>query len=220
MTGSETIVERALRSNLGSLNLLDLLAIALARRQEDVEDTVPIAQRALLRYRNISRLADATAIEFRDMAGLEEFEVLQRRALLELGRRMQLAGQGDPITMDRPESIVAELSWLQSEKREHFIVVMLNVRCHLIRTHVVHIGTLDASLVSVRDVFREPIREGAASIVVAHNHPSGVPEPSLEDVKVSKMLVEAGNLLEIGVADSLIIGSNGNWTSLKRMGML
>jgi len=219
VTGSETIVERATRSNLGSLTSLDLLAIAFARRKEDVESSIPLAQRALLRYQTLSMLADATALELRDIAGLEEFEVLQRRALLELGRRMEKVGQGERVPLDRAEDIVKQLDWLQTEKREHFVVVMLNTRNLLIRTHVVHIGTLDSSLVSVRDVFREPIREGAMSIVIAHNHPSGVPDPSPEDIHISRVIVEAGNLLEVRVLDSIIIG-NGTWSSLKQMGIL
>jgi DNA repair protein RadC len=105
------------------------------------------------------------------------------------------------------DSVVSYLrQQLRDEKREHFIVVLLDAKNKVIRHVTVHIGTLTSSIVGPREVFREAIREGASGIILAHNHPSGDPEPSIEDVSITRKLAEIGHVLDIPVLDHVILG--------------
>jgi DNA repair protein RadC len=109
-----------------------------------------------------------------------------------------------------PDDVVALLGRkLKKEQREHFLVLLLNARHEVIGRETVSIGTLNASLVHPREVFRPAISAAAASVVLVHNHPSGDPEPSEEDLGITKRLVEAGELLGIGVLDHVIVASRG-----------
>lgn len=110
--------------------------------------------------------------------------------------------------------------YLKRADREHFVVVMLATNLRIIGFHTVHIGSISASVVRVADVFKAPILANAASVIVLHNHPSGNPEPSREDIRISNKLVEAGKLLECPVLDSLIVTHEGKYTSLAERGLL
>lgn len=120
-----------------------------------------------------------------------------------------------------PAEVAAVLSrYLADADREHFVVVLLSTANQVVGLNTAHIGTLNASVVNAREVFKPAILGNAASIIVAHNHPSGNLEPSHADLVVSKRLVEAGKLIEIPVLDSLIIGYDGRFTSLAERGLL
>lgn len=122
--------------------------------------------------------------------------------------------------MDGPEAVAKVFAeHLKHADREHFVVMMLCVQNRLIGVHTVSVGTLSAALVSPREVFKAAILANAASIVVGHNHPSGDPTPSPEDLAVTKVLRDAGELLDIPVLDHVVIGDGGRYSSLKRMGL-
>jgi DNA repair protein RadC len=106
---------------------------------------------------------------------------------------------------------VAELvgAKLRGEKREHFLVILLNARHEVMGTETISIGSLNASIVHPREVFRPAIIESAASLVLVHNHPSGDPEPSEEDLSITRRLVQTGELLGIGILDHVIIAARG-----------
>lgn len=110
--------------------------------------------------------------------------------------------------------------YLEHEDREHFVTLMLDVKNRVIGIHTVSIGTLNASLVSPREVFKAAILCNAASVILAHNHPSGDLAPSPEDLHVTELLKSAGTLLDIEVLDHVIIGESGAFVSLKQMGHL
>jgi len=125
------------------------------------------------------------------------------------------------VQIEGPDDVAQIVShYLEHEDREHFVTVMLDAKCRVIGIHTVHIGTLNCSLVSAREVFKAAILSNAASIILAHNHPSGDVTPSPEDIQVTKTLTAAGKLLDIDVLDHLIIGEDGGWNSLKRLGHL
>ncbi len=155
------------------------------------------------RLQGLENLAPDTANE---VWGLEGFEILRAQALLELGRRVGAAGRGNPETIEGPGDVMELLDYLRGEKREHFVAVLLDAKNNVLRVAEVHIGTLTMSVVGAREVFREAVREGASSVIVAHNHPSGDPTPSPEDIEVTKELVKAGVLLDIPVLDHVVIG--------------
>lgn len=134
---------------------------------------------------------------------------------VELVRERMLDG---PVV--RTPSAVASLltEYLARVDREHFVVVLLATSHRVIGIHTCHIGTLSASLVRIADVFKVAILGNAASIIVAHNHPSGNVEPSREDIALTRRLVEAGRLFDMPVHDSIIVSANGDYTSLAERG--
>lgn len=169
-----------------------------------------MARKILARYGRINALGEASPADLSSMTGLEGFEVLQVVASLELGRRIGLGGKGYATHIQSAEDVEAVLDYLRYEKREHFVAILLDTKNAILRVATIHIGTLNASLVGPREVFREAIRDGASAVVVAHNHPSGDPEPSPEDIQVTQLLKEVGLKLDIPVLDHVIIGDRRN----------
>lgn len=119
--------------------------------------------------------------------------------------------RGSPRPIRGPDDVIAlpAIRRLTSAKREHFVVLLLNARHEVEAVETVSIGSLNASIVHPREVFRSAVIESAASILLAHNHPSGDPEPSEEDLSITRRLVEVGELLGIAVLDHVIVASRG-----------
>jgi DNA repair protein RadC len=216
---SDNLVDRVLKTGVKSASPVDLIAIGLARRTEDAADSEPTAREMLKRFGSIAKVADASFADIKREAGLEDFEALRCFALIELGRRAGRAEKGKQPEVEVPEDVYELLEYLKYEKQEHFMVVLLDAKNKVIRVERVHIGTLSMSIVGPREVFGIAIREGASSIIVAHNHPSGDPTPSPEDLEVTKRLVEVGKILDIPVLDHVIIGDPAS-VSFQRRGLL
>lgn len=125
------------------------------------------------------------------------------------------------VELEGPEDVAQIIShYLEHEDREHFVTMMLDVKNRVIGIHTVSIGTLNASLVSAREVFKAAILCNAASVILAHNHPSGDLTPSPEDLLVTETLAKAGAILDIQVLDHVIVGEMGAHHSLKRSGQM
>jgi DNA repair protein RadC len=199
-------VERVRNSGVHAATTIDLLAVAFSRREADAAQGEQMARDILARIGKIQALGEISLADIHELSGLEDFEALRCQALLVLGRRTGVAGKGSSNTITCKEDVEELLDYLRNEKREHFCVVLLDSKCKVMRTTTVHVGTLTMSVVGPREVFREAIREGASSIIVAHNHPSGDPTPSPEDIQVTKKLVELGKELDIHVLDHVILG--------------
>lgn len=129
-------------------------------------------------------------------------------ALLELPQRTQITTPSD----------VAALLLVEMGQLEQLRVVLLNTKNHVLGIETIYIGTINSSAVRICEVFRSAIRRNAAAVIVAHNHPSGDPTPSPEDVAVTRQLVTAGRLLDLEVLDHLVIGQ-GRWASLRERGL-
>jgi DNA repair protein RadC len=155
----------------------------------------------------------------RDEWGLEGFEALRCLALIEIGRKSALAGKGDVEVIEGASDVACMFDFLIQEKREHFYAVLMTSANEVLRKALIHIGTLTMSIVGPREIFREAVREGASTIIVVHNHPSGDPTPSPEDIEVTKQLVEAGKMLDIPVLDHVIIGRDA-YRSLAEMRLM
>jgi len=212
-----TSYDRVREQGVAAASPVDLLALGLARREEDVDD---VAARAILQeLGSIVRLNDLSNDSLRDHAGLTSFEAFRVQALLELGRRSQSAGKGTRTTIESPEDVCELFDHLRQEKREHFVAIYLDSKSHILRSLTIHIGTVNASLVGPREVFREAVREGAVSLIVAHNHPSGDPTPSPEDIAVTKRLKEVGDLLDVRLLDHVILGDR-KFVSLRNLGFI
>jgi DNA repair protein RadC len=132
---------------------------------------------------------------------------------------------GSPVTEDNrplccsPEDVADLVSYLKPKKKEHFVTLLLDTRRRLLKVETTSIGTLTSSLVHPREVFQPAVTASAAAIIVVHNHPSGDPEPSAEDIALTRRLRQGGELLGIELLDHIIIGSKG-WVSLKARGQL
>lgn len=198
--------ERLARAGEGALSTTELLAIIL-RTGVGGESALDIARRLLSRYEGLGGLARASFAELLAEKGLGEAKTAQLKAALELGRRMLLVTPEDRFIVRSPADVaqllMAEMSHLE---QEHFQVLYLDTRNRLLGSETVYVGSLNASHIRVGEIFRDAVKRNCAAVIVAHNHPSGDPTPSPEDVEVTRQLVAAGNLLDIEVLDHLVIG--------------
>jgi len=199
---------------------IDLLALGFARTEGDANLGETVARRLMEKFQNLRALGEAAPAELGQITGLDTFEVLRLQALMELGRRFHVAGKGPGTAVsdatDVVKEVVSRLSKLRDAKKEHFYAVLLDSKNNIMRVAEIHVGTLNMSLVGPREVFREAVREGASSVIVAHNHPSGDPEPSPEDIEVTGRLVDLGDLLDIPVLDHIILGEGKRHVSLRK----
>lgn len=219
MRDRESVVDRVRHLGVHSSGLLDLIAVGFSRREEDANAGQEMARRISHRLEGVMAASDLPFDILRDECGLEGFEAVRCIALIELGRKSALAKKGEVTEIEGPSDVLALLDHLSNEKREHFYAVLLTSANQVMRKALIHIGTLTMSIVGPREIFREAVREGASSIIVAHNHPSGDPTPSPEDIEITKHLVEAGELMDIPVLDHVIIG-HGKYRSLNEMGLM
>jgi DNA repair protein RadC len=140
-------------------------------------------------------------------------------AAVELGRRIAVTQAEEAPTVSSPAAAAGLVQYEMSGlEQEHLRTILLDARNRLIRVHEVYRGSLTTSLIRTGEVFREAIRANAAGMIVAHNHPSGDPSPSPEDLSVTRNLVEAGRLLDIPVLDHIVIG-RGRFVSMREQGM-
>ena len=152
--------------------------------------------------------------------GVGAAKAAQILAAVELGRRTLSRSPGDCVQFDGPEDVAAYLMpQYGSRSVEHFGIVLLDTKHRVLRTRVLSVGTLDASLVHPREVFREATLGGAAAIVLFHNHPSGDPAPSGDDVALTTRLVRAGDLMGVDVIDHIIV-ADACYCSFKETGRL
>jgi len=155
------------------------------------------------------------------MAKIERNSNEFKEALMPPVFRVQLVREksGTRTGIDGPEHVAQVLSrYLEHADREHFVALMLDAKNGIIGIHTVSVGTLFCAVVSPREVFKAAILSNAASVIVAHNHPSGDVTPSPEDIQVTRILQEAGKILDIEVLDHVIVGEEGAFYSLKRAG--
>jgi DNA repair protein RadC len=210
--------ERLARVGEGALSTAELVAIIL-RVGVGGESALAMARRLLSTYDGLPGLARASFAELHAERGLGNAKTAQLKAALELGRRLLLATPEDRIVVRSPSDVaqllMAEMAHLE---QEHFQVLYLDTRNRLLGSETVYIGSLNASHIRVAEVFRDAIKRNCAAIIVAHNHPSGDPSPSPEDVEVTRQLIAAGNLLNIELLDHLIIGQQ-RFVSLRERGL-
>lgn len=212
---SEGPLERIRHAGVKGADAVSLLAVVLAQDESDLGATEERA-RLLLKQRNLAGLVDLARADFAELSNLDDFRVLQFQCAIALGRKIGMAGSMQNRELVRsPEDAAQYFLDLAEEPREHFCALFLDSKGGVISRKTIHIGTLNMSLVGVREVFREAVRENACSVIVAHNHPSGDPTPSAEDYEVTERLAEAGKLLDIDLRDHIIMG-RGSWRSFRR----
>jgi len=215
---SERPRERLLEYGVGALSTAELLAIILRTGTRD-ENVILLSHRILARFGSLAGLVQASTAEMISEHGLGPAKVAQLKAALELGRRMLVESPEERSQIRSPADaanlVMTEMGLLEQEQLR---VILLDTKNRVLATPTIYVGSLNTSLIRVGELFREAIRTNCASLIVLHNHPSGDPTPSPEDVAVTRQIVEAGKLLDVDVLDHLIIGRQ-RFVSLKERGL-
>ncbi len=210
--------ERLRAHGAESLSNAELLAILL-RTGAAGQSVLSLATGLLSRHGGLGGLARLSFSELVSQRGLGEAKAAELRALFTLAGRLRALEAGERPIVRSPADIMAILGAEMSVlEQEHLRVVLLTTRNQVIATPEVYKGNVNSSLVRIAEVFKEPIRQNAPSIVLVHNHPSGDPSPSADDVLLTGEVIKAGKLMGIEVLDHVIVGE-GRHCSLKEMGL-
>ncbi|MFC0557814.1 RadC family protein [Halalkalibacter alkalisediminis] len=209
--------ERLLQEGPIALSNQEILAILL-RTGTKQESVLQLAQRVLAKFDGLLLLKEAAIEELCTIKGIGEAKAVELSAAIELGRRIHSLQPEDRYVIRSPEDVsnyvMEDMRFLQ---QEHFDCLYLNTKNQVLHRKTVFIGSLNASICHPREIFKEAFRRSAASVICLHNHPSGDPSPSREDIEVTKRLSEAGKLLGIELLDHIIIGDR-KFVSLKEQG--
>ncbi|GAE27674.1 DNA repair protein RadC [Halalkalibacter wakoensis JCM 9140] len=209
--------ERLLQEGAKALSNQEIIAILL-RSGTRHESVLQVAQQVLAKFDGLLLLKDAAIEELCTVKGVGEAKAVELAAAIELGRRIHSLQPDDRYVIRSPEDVsnyvMEDMRFLQ---QEHFDCLYLNTKNQVLIRKTIFIGSLNASIVHPREVFKEAFRRSAASIICLHNHPSGDPTPSREDIEVTKRLTESGKVLGIELLDHIIIGDR-KFVSLKEQG--
>jgi len=210
--------ERLALTGAEALNNAELLAILL-RTGLKGENAVRLGERLLAQHGGLVGLLKMSYADLCKVKGIGPAKAAQLKAAVELGRRIAAASPAEKPTINSPADAANVIMYeMRALDQEVVKVLLLDTRNRLIAVVEVYRGSLNTSMIRVGELFREAVKQSAASIIVAHNHPSGDPSPSPDDVAVTRMMVEAGRLLDIPVHDHIVIGQN-RFVSLKERGL-
>ncbi len=207
--------EKLLKYGSDKLSTTELLAILL-RTGIKGKNVVELSNQ-ILKLFGTQSLQDITIADLKKIKGLGNVKAAEIIAAIALGKRLLV--EKIPMKALNPEAVFDALKDIRHLKKEHFIAFFLDTKNVEIERETISIGTLNASLVHPREVFEPAIRVSAASVIIAHNHPSGDVTPSQEDIEITKKLMDAGNLLDIHILDHIIISSH-TYMSFKEKGLL
>jgi DNA repair protein RadC len=209
LPASERPRERLRDRGAGALSNSELLAIIL-RTGTPAENALTLATTALARFNGLPGLARASFGELCAQHGMGEAKAAQVKAALELGLRLVSAQPEERATVRSPQDVanllLAEMGLLE---QEHLRVLLLNTKNQVLAMPEVYKGSVNTAQVRISELFREAIREGCPAIIVVHNHPSGDPTPSGDDIDLTRQLIEAGKLLNVDVLDHIVIARQG-----------
>lgn len=197
-----------------ALSNRDLLAIILRTGTKE-ESVIELANRILLTHDNLYTLKALSLDELCRIKGIGKIRAIELKAMMELGQRIQQANQMKLGTIVSSQSAGEYLMReMKDLLQENVVALYLNTKNQVLKKQTIFIGTSNHSIAEPRDIFREALKTGAVKMIIAHNHPSGNPEPSGEDIAFTKKLVSGGELLGVQVLDHIIIGQT-HYVSLK-----
>lgn len=215
---SERPRERLATLGPQALTNAELIAILL-RVGVPGENAVEVGQRLLQKFGGLSGLHRTPIKELIEQHGIGEAKAAQIKAAIELGRRLTVDAPDEKMTINSPADAAALVHYEMSAlEQEHLRVILLDRRNRVLEIVEVYKGSVSSSQVRVGELFKEAIRTNASALIVIHNHPSGDPTPSPDDVAVTRAITQAGKLLDVDVLDHLVIGQ-GKWVSLKERGL-
>jgi len=219
LDASERPRERLRSLGAASLSNAELLAILL-RVGVSGESAVQVGQRLLQELNGIAGIHRAPFEELMKHKGIGAAKAAQIKAAIELGRRLSENPRDDRITViGKPEDAAALVSYdLQASEQEELKAILLDTRNQLIEIAAIYRGSVNTAQVRAADVFKQAVRRNATAVIIVHNHPSGDPTPSPDDIAVTRELIRAGELMDVKVLDHIVIG-RGGYVSMKERGL-
>lgn len=212
-------MEKMQRFGIQSLSNSELLAILIGSGTRE-KNAISLSNEILLNFDSGQSLSKTSIEQLMEIKGVGLSKATKILAGLELGKRLSILEKRENITIDSPKSIADYLFVHYSEaSKEEFCAILLDTKNKIIMIETISVGTLNKTLVHPREVFRTAILRGANSIIFSHNHPSGDPTPSPEDISITEQLIVAGEHIGIKVLDHLVIGNN-KYISLRENGLV
>ena len=217
---NERPMEKLLKFGVEELTNAELIAILL-RSGTKGENIISLSTRLLSQVNGLDGLINITLQDLKNIKGIKEVKGCQIIAMIELFKRFNtLKSLKESIKISSPKDIAALLTNEMSDLNQEVLkAIFLNTKNIVIGNRDIFKGTLNSSIVHPREIFKEAIKLGSASIIIAHNHPSGDPTPSKEDINITMRLKECGNIMGIEVIDHIVIGHN-KYISLKEKGII
>lgn len=210
--------ERLIQVGPTAVSTAELLAIIL-RTGVGGENVLRLSERLLATFTDLPGLAKATVAELTVVKGIGPVKAVEIKAALEIGRRLMASAPLEKAQVSSPGDaanlLMSEMMFLE---KEHLRLILLDTRNSVLNTPTIYVGSLNTSVIRISELFRAAIKENAAAFIVAHNHPSGDPSPSAEDIRVTRQIAKAGKLLDIELLDHIVIGHQC-FVSLKERGL-
>jgi DNA repair protein RadC len=209
--------ERLLQQGSDALSTAELLAIIL-RTGTTEENVLQLAGRILAQYNGLQGLARISADELAQIKGIGKVKAIQVIAALEFGRRASMIQTDERPQITKAADAAQLVTDMRHLQQEQIRVILLDNSRRVIAIPTVYIGTVNTSVLRVSEIYREAIVRNSPAAILVHNHPSGNPMPSPEDISLTRTLLAAGQLLDIQLVDHLIIAQDG-WKSLRELGL-
>ncbi len=211
--------EKAEKNGIESLSYQELLAIILRTGNKE-RNVLDLSNDVLLNFDNLFDLKKATVEELKEIEGIGPAKAIEIQAAIELGKRLTIEEKKKKGSILSSSELAEELILeMKDYEQEHFIVLYLNAKNEVLKKKTLFIGTLNQSVAHPREIFKIAVKTSTARMIIAHNHPSGNPSPSKQDIIFTERIVECGMLMGIEVLDHLIIGDK-SYISLKEQGVI
>ena len=211
--------ERFMKYPIETIQTHELIAILLRTGSKN-ESVIDLSKRVLFSYKNVKELSNAPIESLTKIKGIGNVKAIELKAAFELGNRVYKEKFVEKKKLHSPESIYLYMKdILEMKTQEHIIALYLNTKGELIKRKTLFIGSLNSSLIHPREIFKYAVINSAATIILCHNHPSGDPTPSSNDIEITKVIHDSGKMMDIELLDHIIIGKE-KYFSFKEKGII